>query len=218
MNERSFIFNQYSRFTMPTSDQEALSPNQEAKREQILQATLVLLAQRGFHGFSIKQLASEAGVAAGTVYLYFKDKQDLIEQLHMEIIRAVANAAFKGWNAEAPAVVRFRLLCRNLWDYCKQYPDTLLCKGQFDQLPPDVLRSQYADAQAIFKPVKELFEEGRHSGDLVDLPDDVLLCISVDTFWQLARKHHLGMVLVDETLLEQVIDATWRGITRADTN
>lgn len=189
---------------------------QEDKRQQILRASLVLLAQHGFHGFSIKQLASEAGVAAGTVYIYFKDKQDLIEQLHMEIIREVANAAFRNWDDTASTFERYSLLCHNLWNYCLQCPNTLLCKGQFDQLPPDVLRSQYADAQSMFMPLKKLFDECRRAGETLNLSDEVLFCISVDTFWQLARKHHLGITRVDADLLEQVINGTWRGITAAD--
>ncbi|TVZ41870.1 TetR family transcriptional regulator [Alteromonadaceae bacterium 2753L.S.0a.02] len=199
----------------PLIQPEALQPGQQAKRHQILKATRKLLAQRGFHGFSVKQLALEAGVAAGTIYLYFRDREDLIEQLHMEIIHDIADVAFLKWDESEPAEQRYRGLCHQIWDYCIAHPDTLLCKGQFEQLPPDVLRSQYTSAKTLFAPLSELFEEGRQSGELLNLPNDALFCISVDTFWPLARSHNLGMLTVDEALLEQVITGTWRGISQA---
>ncbi|WP_075187884.1 TetR/AcrR family transcriptional regulator [Teredinibacter haidensis] len=194
--------------------QDARLPAQEAKRQQILRATLKLLAKQGFHGFSIKQVAKAANVAAGTVYLYFRDKQDMIEQLHMEIIQSVASATFDGWDESAPPFNRYQRLCRNLWYFNIEHPDALLCKGQFDQLPPDVLRNQYTEAQNLFAPLNALFCEGRESGELEALPNEAMFCISVDTFWQMARKQHLGMVEVNEALLEQMIDSTWRGISR----
>lgn len=214
MNERSFT-NLFVIITMPDSIcPNTLLPAQEAKRQQILRATLELLAQRGFHGFSVKQVAKAANVAAGTVYLYFRDKQDMIEQLHMEIIHSVASATFEGWDDNAPPFTRYQHLCRNLWHFNLKHPEALLCKGQFDQLPPDVLRNQYTEAQNLFTPLNALFNEGRQTGELEALSNEVMFCISIDTFWQMARKQHLGMVDVDNALLEQVIYSTWRGISR----
>lgn len=60
------------------------------KQHLILQATLELLASNGFHGFSMKQLATHAGIATGTIYLYFKDRESLIAELHNQIIQAFA--------------------------------------------------------------------------------------------------------------------------------
>ena len=62
-------------------------PSTSDKRILILRAALELLASCGFHGFSMKQLAERAGVAAGTLYLYFRDREELIRQLHLEIIQ-----------------------------------------------------------------------------------------------------------------------------------
>jgi len=192
---------------------EALAPAQQLKRKKILQATLGLLSERGFHGFSIKQVASEAGVATGTVYLYFRDRQDLIEQLHMAIIEDVVAVTFADWDEQAPAIERYRAYCHRLWDYCIAQPAKLLCKGQFDQLPSDVLRNQYSIAKNLFAPLNTLFEQGKGRGDILDVPNEALFCLSTDTILDLARKHILGLVEVDEQVIYQVIEATWRGIS-----
>jgi len=49
-----------------------------ARRNQILDAATRTFAQRGYHNTTIRQIASEAGVADGTIYIYFKNKTDLL--------------------------------------------------------------------------------------------------------------------------------------------
>ncbi|KEO81563.1 TetR/AcrR family transcriptional regulator [Tumebacillus flagellatus] len=53
------------------------------KRELILQSAARAFGTKGFHDSKVEQIAAEAGVAKGTVYLYFKDKQTLLfEVIH----------------------------------------------------------------------------------------------------------------------------------------
>jgi len=47
----------------------------------ILDAAQAVIARQGYQGAQISRIAAEAGVAAGTVYLYFKNKPDLLVSL-----------------------------------------------------------------------------------------------------------------------------------------
>ncbi len=51
------------------------------KREVILEATIRVLRDRGLSGLKVEEVAREAEVGKGTVYLYFHDKQDLLRAL-----------------------------------------------------------------------------------------------------------------------------------------
>ena len=51
------------------------------KRERILNSALKLFARKGFYNAKVSEIASEAGVADGTIYLYFKNKDDLLISL-----------------------------------------------------------------------------------------------------------------------------------------
>jgi AcrR family transcriptional regulator len=51
------------------------------KRTQILEATIRILTERGLSGLKIEDVAREAEVGKGTVYLYFQDKQALLRAL-----------------------------------------------------------------------------------------------------------------------------------------
>ena len=50
------------------------------KYHQILEAAIKVFAQQGFHQSTVAQIAKEAGVADGTIYLYFKNKDDILVQ------------------------------------------------------------------------------------------------------------------------------------------
>ena len=49
-----------------------------AKRRRILDGALKAFARKGFYNTKISEIATEAGVADGTIYLYFKNKDDLL--------------------------------------------------------------------------------------------------------------------------------------------
>ena len=50
----------------------------DARRNQILDAATTVFAEKGFHDATIRQVAKRAGIADGTIYLYFKNKDDLL--------------------------------------------------------------------------------------------------------------------------------------------
>ena len=54
------------------------------KRARILEAAVKVFAERGFHSATVAGIARAAGVADGTIYLYFKGKDDLLLRLFDE--------------------------------------------------------------------------------------------------------------------------------------
>lgn len=62
------------------------APDQPSKRDQILDAAVAVFSARGFQSTPVDEVAKEAGVAKGTLYLYFRSK----EEMYLEAFRAVA--------------------------------------------------------------------------------------------------------------------------------
>jgi AcrR family transcriptional regulator len=61
----------------------------EARRQAILEAALAVFTAEGFAAARLDHVAEKAGVAKGTIYLHFKDKQDLFEQMVREAVSPV---------------------------------------------------------------------------------------------------------------------------------
>lgn len=69
------------------------------KRERILDAAETVFARHGFFAARVSSIAKEAGVADGTIYLYFRNKDDLLISLferRMEQVNALLAAAIAG--------------------------------------------------------------------------------------------------------------------------
>src|SRR5512137_3060066 len=74
----------------------AMSPEQKQERRRaILDAALQLFQEMSFEAIGINEVAKRAGVAKGTVYLYFKTKEELFLALQSE--------AFESWFDEMDA-------------------------------------------------------------------------------------------------------------------
>lgn len=56
----------------------------EDKRRRIIDAAVDVFAEKGFFGAKVSEIADAAGVADGTIYLYFKSKDDLLISLFEE--------------------------------------------------------------------------------------------------------------------------------------
>ena len=68
----------------------------ENKEQTVQQKALELLVNQGFEGFSMQKLAKAAKVSPATLYIYYKDKDDLITSIGIEIGKKFSNHIFHG--------------------------------------------------------------------------------------------------------------------------
>ena len=76
MNESSFIFFFLVVILKVKRDR--------PKYKQIVDAAVVVIAENGYHQAQVSKIAKEAGVADGTIYLYFKNKEDILVSVFRE--------------------------------------------------------------------------------------------------------------------------------------
>src|SRR6478752_1839269 len=65
----------------------ALAPAPSNKRERILRAAIDTFAESGYFNAKVSDVAKAAGVADGTIYLYFAGKEDLLITMFREHAR-----------------------------------------------------------------------------------------------------------------------------------
>jgi TetR/AcrR family transcriptional regulator, fatty acid metabolism regulator protein len=76
------------------------------KRKRILAAAVALFGQRGFHEARIAEIAARAGVAEGTVYLYFRNKEDLLGAVFDDTMDEVLDKGREIASSDEPAAGR----------------------------------------------------------------------------------------------------------------
>src|SRR3989337_3762156 len=81
------------------------------KPQQIIEAAVRVFARKGYYNSRVSDIAREAGVAAGTIYLYFKTKDDILVTLFREKMAEFVGALRKAIADEPDAASKVRRLC-----------------------------------------------------------------------------------------------------------
>lgn len=145
----------------------AIAPK-EAVKDSILDATDRLLARYGYRKMTVEDIAVEAGIGKGTIYLHFSSKEEVVLS-HIDRIVERLNSRLKEIaRSDASAAERLRqmLLTRVLFrfDSIQHYTQSL--NDLLAALRPGLLRrrAEYFEAEAqIFT---EVLTAGRESGEL----------------------------------------------------
>ena len=145
----------------------AIAPK-EAVKESILDATDRLLARFGYRKMTVEDIAAEAGIGKGTIYLHFTSKEEVVLSHIDRIVERLNNQLTEISHSDASAAERLRLmlLTRVLFrfDSIQHYTQSL--NDLLAVLRPRLLarRAQYFESEAqIFAAV---LKAGRDSGEL----------------------------------------------------
>ncbi|WP_206355580.1 TetR/AcrR family transcriptional regulator [Vibrio maerlii] len=184
------------------------------KREQILQSAESLVAQSGFQGLSMQKLANEAGVAAGTIYRYFKDKDDLLIQLRLHVATRLATAVQANVTDDMPLKLRYRTMWLNIWKLAASNTSALNSRVQYESLPCSEGHSSREQEREMFAKVEQMFVEGKQQGIFRPLANEILAALSLEVSVVLARKHAANIYQLSEADLDAAIEASWDAIIK----
>ncbi len=197
----------------------------EDRREAVLAAARRIFFESGFHRATVENIALEAGVAKGTVYLYFETKETILAHLLLEGLENLRSRLESAYAEAAPhsGETRLRRLAQAYLQFFKDEQDSYRLMMAFDRgrfqecVPAEVyqqilLRSVRAVRWAV-KALEQGIEEGafavadarRAAGMFWAAVNGVLVLIS----------HPLRREILDqevETLYAGVVEAMIRGL------
>jgi TetR/AcrR family transcriptional regulator, repressor of fatR-cypB operon len=186
------------------------------KRQEILRASLELIAEHGFHGAPMSMIAERAGVAAGTIYRYFENKDALIIALYGEIDEKIGAVIMKGYDPDKPIRERFHHIFSALLLYFIANPADFRYLEQFHNSPygtelrRDIIQRKTGNCYIY----RELLEQGVKLQVIKDLPMVVLFALAFGPLKVVARDHIVGFITLDEAMIGRIMDASWDGIRR----
>ncbi|ACA84765.1 TetR/AcrR family transcriptional regulator [Shewanella woodyi] len=181
------------------------------KRELIFTATEKIIATKGIQGLSMQQIATEAGVAAGTIYRYFKDKEELISELRKHVLREVASNILVDCH-EGDLEQRFKRIWFNIVEFGRQRTPANLSYEQYIHLPGIDSDPHQTYEKQTFQGLHMLFEAGRVSGQFHNLQNKVLFAISLEPSMALGRSIRRGQIEYNRDELEITCDLCWKAL------
>jgi len=181
------------------------------KRTVILGATLELLSEHGFHGTPISLIAERAGVGAGTIYRYFQNKEELINELFTEIKRRVVKAMLADYREEGTYKERFKHLWKNLINYCISNPMEFHFVEQY-RYAPFMKNTTREETYLILAPIMQFFIESKRANAMRDLPLFTIIALLYGPIVSLSKLHiDSNQTLTDEKI-DQAAEACWDAV------
>lgn len=166
------------------------------KRENILKSVLKLVNREGFYHLNMKKIAEEAGVAAGTIYLYFKGKEDLINALYDLAISEFNQTVIRYYIQDRGIQENFSEMMKSAIQFYVAYPDHFSFIEQYTYAP-FLFKENREQNFILLRPIYKLFKEGKKQKLIKNIPDEILISLihgSLNTIIKLhlARKYDLN--------------------------
>ena len=163
--------------------------------EQIFDATdRLMAAKEGLHHLSMHKLAKEAGIAAGTIYLYFKSKDELLAQFARRVFNKFVVAIEEGFDESQSFFEQYRKVWWNIWHFLQENPTILLNMNQYRSLPEFIETCKETEHSCW----EQFCLKGQAANVLADLDPHMLFLLSLKTAIVLASDiKFLGTAVTD---------------------
>lgn len=177
--------------------QERKKREKEGRRQQILAASKQLFSDRGFHQTTMEDIANAAELSPGTIYLYFKSKDELFAELSLGVIQYF-NGRLEKMASSSDMTVPQKLAGVKdiLQDVCT-FDSFILVNAlklqsneTLKKLSPRLINELRKQAGMVALQLSEIFREGIHKGLFIDRTPELFTGILWGVF--------SGMVLINE--------------------
>lgn len=183
------------------------------KRTAIMQAAMELIAEQGFHGTPTSQIAQKAGTGVGTIYRYFKDKDELIEEIHTMAHGLFLGSFAASYDPQRPVRENYLSIFTALTRLFIAHPFEIRFMEQYYNSPYGVAKKR-SEEYACDKPLFQFFEQGKQQQAIKDFPMEVLMSLSFGPIIFVTRDHLNGFVNLDDTLIAAIVEASWDAVKR----
>jgi AcrR family transcriptional regulator len=138
------------------------------KKETILKAALTLFVKQGEQATSMKWIAQEAKCGIGTMYNYFASKEDLINDLYVELKTNLFTAIFKDLDSNSSVKQQFIHAWKKLIDFAISNPLAYRFMEIFSH-SPRISEKSRKEIEKLYLPVLEIYDRGKKEGIIKDL-------------------------------------------------
>jgi TetR/AcrR family fatty acid metabolism transcriptional regulator len=168
------------------------------KYRRILDAAIEVIAEKGFHNSRVSEMAARADVADGTVYLYFKSKEQILMAALDSAFESFYKLARRELDAAPSAVAGLRALARlHLGELSRNRSLAVVLQTELRQSAKFLAEFSQRELKGYFNLIRETIRRGQQEGtiraDVSDLIAAACFFGSLDelaTAWVLSSRQY----------------------------
>lgn len=156
------------------------------KESTIREKAIELIVNEGFDGLSMHKVAKAANVSVATIYIYFKDREHLIQQLYQEELRKLTEAVLQNFDPNDDFEKGLRTQWVNRMNFYLNNPTGMTFMEQVKHSP--FLDRTVADTRFL-DAMKQFVRLSIERKQLIPLPFEIFWSIAYAPLYQLLKFH-----------------------------
>jgi AcrR family transcriptional regulator len=181
------------------------------KRNALIKATIALVNNNGFHATPMSKIAKMANVSPATIYLYFDNKQDLLNKTYIEVKQHYTNYAFAKYQLNKPIEESFKLIWYRIAHYKLTDCEHAMFLAQCDNSPIIDAPSRQEGIKHL-QPLLDLWERGKQEHIIKPVSDYLLYAYTINPLSILMMMQKRGDFSLDDAHLDEAYHLAWHSI------
>ena len=183
------------------------------KKEAIMNAALEVFSELGFHGAPAPLIAEKADVGVGTIYRYFRDKEDLVNELYRFWKIKFMEALREDLDENKPLRALFHEIWSRWLQFALNYPKAFLFLT-FHYHAPYLDEETRKLTDRLHEEYLAIFEQGRRDQIFKDVPAAALMATALGMGAEIMREYWAGRFELTEELINDLEEMCWQALRR----
>ncbi|MDB2385293.1 TetR/AcrR family transcriptional regulator [Polaribacter sp.] len=181
------------------------------KRNALIKATIELVNNNGFHATPMSKIAKMAKVSPATIYLYFENKQDLVNQTYLEVKTKYTHFVFQDHDIQTSVKTGFELIWKRIANFNNNECEYSFFLNQCNNTPIIDEPSRKEGIKHL-QPLLDLWKRGKKEGVIKPIPDHILYACSINPLSFLMMVQKQGEFKMTKQHLEDAFLTAWDSI------
>lgn len=183
----------------------------QLKQDAIIDATVKLVNEIGFVSCSVSKIAKKANVSPATLYIYYKNKEDLLVSTYVEIKKKLSKALLENFDNSLP----FRDILERFWnngfDFILQNRELFRYSEQFSHSPYSDL-VDHTKLEKHFEPFIQVLERGIEQKVIKDIPFDILAAFIFYPIMIMSNPTTCRSIEINDVTIQIAFSVAWDAI------
>jgi AcrR family transcriptional regulator len=186
------------------------------KENSIRDKAIEMIVKEGLDGFSMQKLARAAGVSPATLYIYYKDRDDLITQLANEVSNRLMEFSLRGLHPKMSFADGMEIQWKNRMEFFLKFPLDIEFIEQIRYTPTyntvkETIRKNFGEVLGKF------MHNAINRGEVSPLPFEVYWSIAFAPLYQLIKFHTQGESHANDSfqISEEMVQQTLKLVLKA---
>lgn len=178
------------------------------KKEAVFQSTLKLISELGVHNTPMSKIAKDSGVAVGTIYHHFSSKEEILNELYLEIKKEFGERLDAVLDKNMSPEQTFSETFKTVYHFYSGNPLKFIFTEQVD-FTPIISEEVKKKSQMFYQSMIRFLEELIADGTFRQIPLNLLSQLCYGNIRTLIQMELSKKGTVTNEILEEAIHTTW---------